>query len=47
MMPDPDFREDHVLTDEEFQARLARTPGEVRRLEQIDGAETDPEKAPE
>ncbi|HEV3005422.1 MAG TPA: AAA family ATPase [Pirellulales bacterium] len=34
MLPDSD-----VLDDEQFRARQAQTPGEVMRLEQIDGAE--------
>ncbi|HEV3007369.1 MAG TPA: AAA family ATPase [Pirellulales bacterium] len=40
MVPDSDVVDDDVLSDEEFRARLARTPGDLRRLDQIDGAET-------
>lgn len=40
MPPDQADVEDDVLTDEQFRARQARTPGEVMRLDQIDGAET-------
>jgi putative DNA primase/helicase len=39
MLPDADVLDDDVLSNEQFRARQAQTPGELMRLEQIDGAE--------